>query len=335
MNKKLKLISSGFAIIFIVFVLILVLKNGEPKVIKTVAKSDNAFSSNPLSISAMQKKIYPGSDLKIEEELAALPNYSQAIASYQSEGNKIFGLLLVPSGTKPKTGWPVVILLHGHFVPSEYQTIGRYVQYAADLANAGFIVFKPDYRGHGNSEGKPESAYFSPAYTIDVLNAVASIKKYQNANPNLIGLWAHSMGGTLAERAIAVDTNSIKAAVIWGGVVGTYEDWLNQRGISYTKGADIQKLIKQSGKPNASSSFWQAIDPALNLKETNTPVQLHHGEADESVPISLSKAYYKELKNAGKIAEIYTYPGGDHNISSPNYEIAMQRSIEFFKKYLK
>ncbi len=332
MNKI--LLIAAVVIISIVSTVIVV-KNGEPENADADINSQNNFINNPLSIAAMQKKSYPGSSLTIEETLPAGGNYTQYIASYKSEGNKIFGLLLVPSDQKPKSGWPVVILLHGHFVPHEYRTIGRYVQYAADIADAGYIVFKPDYRGHGSSEGKPESAYYSPAYTTDVLNAIATLKKYQDANPNKIGIWGHSMGGTLAEKAMIVNTKDIKAAVIWGGVVGSYEDWLNQRGISYTKGTDIQKLIKQYGKPKVTSLFWQSIDPALNLKNTTTPVQLHHGEVDESVPLSLSKSFYKELIDAGKYAEIYTYPDGDHNISSPNYEIAMKRSIKFFDKYLK
>ena len=35
----------------------------------------------------------------------------------------------------------------------------------------------------------------SPDYTIDVLNAVSSMQRYQDADPNRIGMWGHSMGG--------------------------------------------------------------------------------------------------------------------------------------------
>jgi hypothetical protein len=40
------------------------------------------------------------------------------------------------------------------------------------------------------------------------------------------------------------------------------------------------------------------------------------------------------MKAAGKEVELYTYPGDDHDITS-YFGTAMQRSIEFFDKYLK
>ena len=121
-------------------------------------------------------------------------NYRQFLASYQSDGLKINALLTVPNGEKPENGWPAIIFNHGYIPPEEYKTTERYVAYVDGFARNGYIVFKPDYRGHGDSEGNPEGAYYSPAYTIDVLNAVASVKKFKDADPNKIGMWGHSMG---------------------------------------------------------------------------------------------------------------------------------------------
>ena len=49
----------------------------------------------------MRKKTYPGSALTIEQTLAPGSNYAQYIASYMSDGLKIYGLLTVPNGQKP------------------------------------------------------------------------------------------------------------------------------------------------------------------------------------------------------------------------------------------
>jgi len=62
----------------------------------------------------MRKASYPGSDIVIEQTLAPGANYYQYIASYKSEGLKIYALMTVPMGEKPKTGWPVVIFNHGY-----------------------------------------------------------------------------------------------------------------------------------------------------------------------------------------------------------------------------
>jgi len=52
---------------------------------------------HPLSIEALREGNYPGSELKIEETLAPGVNYDRYVASYLSEGLKIYGLLTVPN----------------------------------------------------------------------------------------------------------------------------------------------------------------------------------------------------------------------------------------------
>ncbi|MCL5969940.1 MAG: alpha/beta fold hydrolase [Patescibacteria group bacterium] len=306
---------------------------------------NNQINQNPLSIEAMRKKTYPGSDLVIEETLTPGSNYNQYIASYLSDGLKIYGLLTVPTGEKPLNGWPVIIFNHGYIPPQQYKTTERYIAYVDAFARVGYIVFKPDYRGNGNSEGKPEGAYYSPSYAIDVLNAITTLKHYKDADPEKIGMWGHSMGGNITLRNIVVDTKDIKVAVIWGGVVGSYNDLINnwQRRVSYQPPpAEIanrnnyrQQLINQYGTPQTNPNFWNSIDPTFFLNDVNIPIQLHTGGNDEEVPVAFSVNLYNQLIKLGKTAQYYNYPGGDHNISSPNFELAMQRSVDFFNKYLK
>ncbi len=309
------------------------------------ASTPVASTENPLSIAAMRARSYPGSDLVIEQTLADGSNYHQYIASYMSDGLKIYGLLTVPDGTKPPTGWPVIIFNHGYIPPAQYRTTERYVAYVDAFARDGYIVFKSDYRGHGSSQGQPESAYYSPAYAVDVLNALASVKRYKDADPNRIGMWGHSMGGNITLRDIIVDPKDIKAAVIWGGVVGSYYDLTNnwQRRVSYrppppelaNRNSGRQQFISMYGPPATSSAFWQSIDPTAHLTDITAPIQLHTGGADEEVPVLFSQNLFTSLQKLGKIAEYYNYPGGDHNISSPDFEVAMQRSVDFFNTYLK
>jgi dipeptidyl aminopeptidase/acylaminoacyl peptidase len=316
-----------------------------PSIISPAGTSSGATPDNPLSIAVMRKRAYPGSGLVIEQTLAPGSNYQQYIASYMSDGLKIYGLLTVPDGTKPPSGWPVIIFNHGYIPPQQYRTTERYIAYVDAFARNGYIVFKSDYRGNGNSQGQPEGAYYAPSYAIDVLNALASVKRYTEADPNRIGMWGHSMGGNITLRDIVVDTKDIKAAVIWGGVVGSYYDLSNnwQRRVTYqppppelaNRNSGRQQLISMYGPPATSSAFWQSIDPTAHLADITIPIQLHTGGADEEVPVSFSQNLYASLTKLGKIVEYYNYPGGDHNISSPNFEVAMQRSIDFFNTYLK
>ncbi|MBI2601209.1 alpha/beta fold hydrolase [Candidatus Daviesbacteria bacterium] len=292
----------------------------------------------------MRKKDYPGGDIAIEQELEPGSNYNRYIVSYKSEGLKINALLTVPQEEQPQEGFPVIIFNHGYIPPEQYRTTERYVAYLDSFAKNGYIVLKPDYRGHGDSEGNPEGAYFSPAYTTDILNALSSIKKYEDVNPEKIGMWGHSLGGHITLRSMVV-SKDIKAGVIWGGVVGSYSDmfdrffrnspWSPSAKEQQTRRLTRQRFIDEYGTPEQNPQFWNSISPNSYLADISGPVQLHHGLSDETVPWQLSENLYNSLKSLGKEVEFFNYQNGDHNLSSPNFEEAMERSISFFDKYLK
>ncbi len=296
---------------------------------------------NPLSIPYLRQRDYPGSEITIEQTLTPGSNYNRYIASYRSDGLKIYALLTVPKGQIPKTGFPVIVFNHGYIPPAQYRTTERYVAYVDALARSGYIVFKSDYRGHGSSEGDATGGYGSPAYTIDVLNAVASIKQYPTADPNRIGMWGHSMGGQITLRAMVV-SKDIKAGVIWGGVVGSYPELMNTwlpRTPSELIVPDSARhwrtdLIDQYGTPEQNPAFWATISPNSYVGDLSGPLQLDHGGADQEVPLRFSQELFDQVKAAGKVAEFYTYPGSDHNISQ-GFTLAMQRTIAFFDKYVK
>ena len=296
---------------------------------------------HPLQIEAMRAQQYPGSDIVIENELDPGVNYRRFYVSYLSEGLKIYALMTVPNGEKPPTGWPVIIFNHGFIPPDVYRTTERYVAYVDLIARSGYIVFRSDYRGHDQSEGEPGGAYSNTGYTTDVLNAVASMKRYPDADPNRIGMWGHSMGGYITLRSMVI-SKDIKAGVIWAGVVASYPDlltrWRRGPNSSVTPTPNPRSwrvsLVQQFGSPEENSEFWRSISANSYLNEISGPVQLHHGTADEDVPLEFSELLFYELLNANQYVELYKYDGDNHNISN-YFSTAMQRTIEFFDRYVK
>ena len=273
-----------------------------------------------------------------------MPTYNRYIASYESDGFKIYTLLLVPKGTKPVNGWPVIVLNHGYITPELYTPDGNYIAYADAFARNGYIVFKPNYRGNGKSKGAPTSTYYSPDYTVDDLNAIASIKKYPDANPGKIGVWGHSMGGQITLKDLVINTKDIKAAVIWGGVVGLYNDIINnwQDRVSYQPTAEDMALRLQNlsnlegmyGTPQTNPAFWNSVDPNSYLKDITAPLQIDVGLADTEVPPDFSTGLYTRMKVVRKVVQYYEYPGSNHDINQ-SFTLAMQRTISFFNSYLK
>lgn len=296
---------------------------------------------HPMSIEFMRAGDYPGSEITIVKELDRGLKYRRYYAYYLSEGLKIYVLLTIPTGDVPEGGFPAIVFNHGYIPPDVYKTTERYIAYVDEIAKAGYVVFRIDYRGHDASEGEATGAYGNPSYQIDVLNAVASIKQLPEVNPEKIGMWGHSMGGYLTLRAMVI-SKDVKVGVIWAGVVASYTDLLynwrrtgsftpspSSRGVGWRTG-----WIEAFGTPEQNPVFWDSISATSYLADLSGPLQLHHGTEDEDVPLEFSIRLAEQARNAGQIADLYTYEGDNHNISH-NFSTAMQRTIEFFDAYLK
>ena len=296
---------------------------------------------HPLEIAAMRAREYPGSDIFIEQELDPGVGYRRYYVSYMSEGLKIYALMTIPNGEKPITGWPVIVFNHGYIPPDVYVTTERYIAYVDLIARAGYIVFRSDYRGHDRSEGEARGTYSRPDYVVDVLNAVASMKRYPDADPNRMGMWGHSMGGYITLRSMVI-TEDIKAGVIWAGVVGSYEDILYnwRRGTSTSPNPTPRpsswrsSLLSIYGSPEENPDFWNSISANSFLSDISGPVQLHHGTADTDVPVEFSEKLFYQMLDVDRYVELYKYEGDNHNISN-YFSTAMQRTIEFFDRYVK
>jgi dipeptidyl aminopeptidase/acylaminoacyl peptidase len=300
-----------------------------------------------LTIAYLRELEIESGGIIIEENLSPGSNYRRYLASYYSEGYKIYGLLTVPTGEPPPGGFKAIVFNHGYIPPDEYQTGERYKNYVNYLAQSGFVVFMIDFRGHGQSEGYPSGAYFSPGYTIDAISALKSLQTLEYVDPDGIGMWGHSMGGHLVLRAMLVEP-SVKAGVIWAGAVYSYED-IATYGIqdtSYRPPATPENspateflsssriIFETYGWPDLDTPYWKAISLTENLAYLNSPIQLHHAEDDPVVDINYSYGLVGTLQLENKPYGFYIYQEGGHNLNSPAFEQAMRRTVQFFRENL-
>jgi uncharacterized protein len=294
---------------------------------------------HPMSIEALRQRDYPGSEITLERELERGSNYRRFYASYLSEGLRIYALLTIPDGPRPESGWPALVFNHGYIPPTQYRTTERYINYVGRLAESGYVVFRIDYRGHDRSEGEPSGAYSSTGYTVDVLNAFASLQQFSEVDSQRIGMWGHSMGGYLTLRAMVINPE-IKAGVIWAGVVVSYPDllrlWRRSAGFTPTPNATSWRTAWSDlyGSPEDNPEFWNSISSNTYLADLGGPIQLHHGTSDASVPVEFSEILHGEIEAAGKTSELYIYEDDDHNLRD-FFSTAMNRTIAFFDGYLK
>ena len=288
-----------------------------------------------------------GSEITIEQKLADRSNYYQYLASYISQGNRIYGLLTIPFEDPPEGGYKAIVFNHGYIPPDIYRTTERYAAYVDYLARSGFVVFKIDYRGHGESEGQASGSYFSPGYTIDSISALKSLQTMDIIDPQGIGMWGHSMAGNLVLRAMLIEPD-IQAGVIWAGAVYSYDDFATygisdntyrppatpEAGEENDSRSSSRQIFEIYGRPDTQVDYWKAVSLTKNIEFLNSPLQLHHAEDDTVVNIGYSVDLAVVLQENGKTYEFYIYEGGGHNLISPYFDQAMQRTVAFFRENL-
>lgn len=277
-----------------------------------------------------------GERIRISENIS----YTSYLTSYDSDGFKIYGLLTIPNSNQTKH--PAIVFVHGYIPPSTYKTTEKYSNYVDYLARNGFVVFKIDLRGHGNSEGEPTGAYYSSDYVIDTLNAHAALTASDFVDIHKIGLWGHSMAGNIVMRVFAVRP-SIPAVVIWAGAGYTYTDLLTYRISDGSYRPPVQQSARQQrrqalrdvyGDFDANHPFWKQVAVTEYLKDLYGAIEFHHALDDSVVSIEYSRNIMKLLDQTTVTHQFYEYSTGGHNISGANFSEAMERTVRFFETHL-
>lgn len=308
----------------------------------TLNPSPTPFPFEELTIPYLRSREYK-SEISVIEENSRNEDYISSLVSYESDGNTIFAQLTNPIGKSPEGGWPAIVFVHGYIPPANYQTFSNYSSYVDYLARNGFVVFKIDLRGHGQSEGEAGGAYYSSDYVIDVLNAYAALEKYEFVNPRKIGLWGHSMAGNVIARALGAKPD-IPAIAIWGGAVYTYSDFseFSIEDNSYRPpGEDSpsrkkrNEMFEKYGAFDQKSEFWKMV-PVINYLDGITgAISLNHAVDDSVVDIGYSRNFNKILDTTSIPHELNEYPSGGHNFTGSSFTQAIQNTVRFFNRYLK
>ncbi len=291
----------------------------------------------------MRARTYPASVLTPVRSDGDQGGYVNSVVSYVSDGLVERALLSVPDTPRPMAGWPVVIISHGYIDPRTYRTDdGSYAQFIATFARAGYMVVKPDFRGHGQSQGVAEGGYLSPVYTYDLLNLVSTLRVDARVDRSRIGLFGHSLGGYEALRAMVV-SSAIRAVVFMAAVVGSLDDiffnWSTGSTPATPPPPPVQQQVAQSliateGTPRTNPDFWSESSPINYVGGNQAAVQIDVDVADSQVPRLFSDHLDAALHGAGTaVLQYRTYPGDDHQFIS-NRSAVLADIIAFYRAYL-
>ncbi len=313
----------------------------------TATRYPLALNATSIAIDSLRARTYGSGPIKITRVISTNDAFDRVMIEYPSDGLRITGLMIVPRGTGP---FPVVILDHGYFKPSEYKTGDGTIRAAEFFARAGYLALSPDYRCYAGSQCGPNPLY--AGYSIDVLNLIAELPSLGIADTSRIGIWGHSMGGIITMRVLAI-SDQVKVASFYAAVNvddEVYYCWLNDCRTPVPTPRVVRNRMLEELDPDffqglptpvpMSDSFARLHEiflkssPNRYLSYVKAPIIIHHGESDDVVPIEWSVQLTEALNGLGKPATLYTYPGEGHVFAGWNWQLFMARTLNFFNEHL-
>jgi dienelactone hydrolase len=182
---------------------------------------------------------------------------------------------------------PVVVILHGSGgVPPRS---GHWTQEFLNMGIATFVLDSFSGRGiTGTSADQDQLGRL--AMIVDAYRALELLALDPRLDPGRIALIGFSRGGQSALYAS----------------VRRFQKMHGPQGLEFT----------------AYIPFYAACNTRFKEDEnvTDKPIRIHHGSADDYVPVAPCRSYVARLKAAGKDVTLTEYPGARHAFDNPAFE---------------
>jgi dipeptidyl aminopeptidase/acylaminoacyl peptidase len=319
----------------------------------------------PYTIEGFRQREYQSGEIHIRETLTETDQYTSYLIDYPSDGLTITGVMLIPAGEGP---FPVIVMNHGFYARTIYNSGDGTDRAAEYLAKQGYIIVASDYRSWGGSD--IGESFFYSGLAIDVINLLYAIPSIPQADPNRIGMWGHSMGGGVTIKVLTIigglDTprgdqrdysTSVKAAVLYSTVSADHADVIERWGngcfgdilageqVIGCNSSDIVPAELPSELQTAyhlapsDEELMKAVSPIFHLDQVNAPIQIHYGTRDGLVysgtPPEWSLKLTQALRDANKDIELYQYENEGHSFVGQPWFDFMSRVLQFFNRNLK
>ena len=240
--------------------------------------------------------------------------------TYKSrDGLKIPAFLTVPNGEGP---FPLIVLPHGG--PFVQETV-IYDEWAQMLANNGYLVLQPQYRGsHGYGEEFYKIAFNQGGqggYKMqdDKDDGALYLIEQGMADPDRMAMFGWSYGGYAALVA-ASRTPQIYQCVIAGAAVSDPNMQVNYYRFELRGTPALEQI-----------NMWDdSISPIEEVEKVNVPMLLIHGDVDQRVPLDHAKKYRKLLDKHNKNYKYVELEGADHFSST----LFFRHQIELFESMI-
>ncbi len=240
----------------------------------------------------------------------AIPRYVHYAAR---DGLDIHAYLTLPRG-RPAHGLPLVILPHGG--PFWVRDDGDYDDDVQFLANRGYAVLQPEYRGSGSygaafhDKGKGQ---WGRAMQDDIDDGMDWLVKQGTVDPKRVCIVGISYGVYAALWGATRNPERYRCAANLAGVSDI------ARQVRYANHFDDNKHSRddwQQTVQGTKSFDLNTVSPLYTVDRLKVPVLVMHGDKDQRVLPKQSRLYADALNAAGKTYEYDVLPNDGHGYTT-------------------
>lgn len=253
-----------------------------------------------------------------------------------SDGSEVPAYLFVPPNLDRSKKHPAIVWIHGDGIAQNYdgwhirRDYAVYYSFHQYLAQQGYVVIAPDYRG---SVGYGRAWRVAPYRDLggmdyqDVAAAVPYLQSLLYVDTDRVGVWGLSYGGFLTLQALTAEPTLFRCGVDVAGVED-FRDWFRDPGGIWVGG--------RLGDPRENPSAYSQAAPIERIERLARPLLVLHGTADVNVPFVESLRLVDELLRRGKTFDFAVYPGELHYFHREHVlRDAWGRVAAFFDRYLR
>ena len=250
-----------------------------------------------------------------------------------ADGLEMEGILVKPVGYEEGTRYPLAILPHGG--PEGVSMNGwntRALYPVQVLANEGYVVFKPNYRGSGGRGTGFASANhrdLGGKEFEDVLLGIDYLDDTGLIDPDKVGISGTSYGGYFAAWAATRHSDRFAAGITFAGL----SNWISFMGTTDIphEMSVVHWDLYWFDNPGQN---WER-SPVAWLNHADTPLLVAHGLADDRVHPEQSIQLHQFLEMKEITTGLVLYPRQPHGLTERAHQLDfMNRVVDWFGEHI-
>jgi dipeptidyl aminopeptidase/acylaminoacyl peptidase len=266
-------------------------------------------------------------------ELADAPRNPVSAEWYEaSDGTRIQAIVTYPRHRMGRKNLPVVVMPHGGPF-GIYSATNQAEPWAQPLAEQGYVVIQPNYRGSGGYgkefvEVGREPGGYGKRMQDDLNDALTYFGAKGTIDPDRACIMGWSYGGYAAARGAQRDPEIWDCAIAGAGV---YDMPLMNKW-------DADNLGRFNSGFQATSEDPEGISPALNTDGEWAPLLIVAAKRDARIPMEQAETLVSNLEKSGKIEgrdfKYIVQKQGTHNLPYDDVHIEwIEEAYVWLQKY--